>query len=195
MSFRYDCVAASDTAETALTQHHRRRHIAQQPSHVDRVFLYSHFMDILAYILCGTLIVIGLVHLLWALGSTWPCKDEVTLAKTVVGSRGIEKMPPRWASLFVALCLFAASYWALALRGLAPVKIPQLFTVLGGLVLAGVFGARGVFGVLPAFERLSPEQPFLKLNRRIYSPLCFLIGAGFALLVLSIPNWTWRLSA
>jgi hypothetical protein len=46
---------------------------------------------------------------------------------------------------------------------------------------------------LPAFERALPEQPFLTLNRRFYSPLIILIGIGFALLTLALPHWSWRL--
>ena len=152
-------------------------------------------MNMLAFLLFGVLMLIGLVHLSWALGSTFPRKDEQTLARTVVGSRGIEKMPPRWASAFVAVCLFIAGLWALALRDYGPLKLPQLIDLLGGLAITAAFTLRGVLGVLPTFERLAPEQPFLKLNRRVYSPLCFLIGVGFALLILAIPNWGWRLSA
>lgn len=152
-------------------------------------------MNLLAMILSVVIFVIGMIHLLWALGSTWPCKDEASLARTVVGSRGIEKMPPRWASAFVSICLFGASLWALALRGLAPVQIPQILNFIGGAGLTAVFGLRGILGVFPAFEKMSPEQPFLSLNRRIYSPLCLMIGIAFALLTLSLPNWGWRFGA
>lgn len=144
-------------------------------------------------ILSVILAAIALLHLAWAAGSTFPCKDELSLARTVVGTRGIEKMPPRWASLVVAICLLGASVWALALRGLGPVQLPQVLAFLGGSALTTIFGLRGIAGVLPAFERMSPEQPFLKLNRRVYSPLCFLIGIGFGLLTVAIPNWGWRI--
>jgi hypothetical protein len=30
--------------------------------------------------------------------------------------------------------------------------------------------------------KLTPEPPFAKLDKRIYGPLCFPLGAGFALL-------------
>ena len=150
-------------------------------------------MTVLAYLLCISLCVIGAIHFLWAMGSTWPCKDEVTLAKTVVGTRGVEKMPPRWASMFVAACMVAAGIWALELRGRGPVNLSQVVAFVGGLGLAAAFSMRGILGVFPAFEKMSPEQPFLRLNRRVYSPLSFLIGVGFALLVLAMPNWGWRL--
>ena len=150
-------------------------------------------MDLVGIILCVVLCIIGLVHLVWSLGLTWPCKDEVTLARTVVGARGIEKMPPKWASFLVALCLFAAAYLAIGLRDLAPIHIPTPLAFVAGLAAAAVFGFRGVAGVMPAFERMAPEQPFLSLNRRFYSPLCVLIGLAFAILSVAVPNWTMRL--
>ena len=151
-------------------------------------------MNTLAIILFSLLCLIGLAHLVWAMGVTWPYRDEKSLARAVVGTRDIEKMPPRWASVFVAIFLFIGGVWALSLRQLAPITIPQTLNFLGGAGLAAIFGLRGVFGIFPAFEKMSPEQPFLRLNRRYYSPLCFLIGVGFALLALSIPNWGWRFS-
>ena len=150
-------------------------------------------MDLVSIILCAVLCLIGVIHLMWGLGFTWPCKDEATLARTVVGARGIEKMPPGWASILVALCLFGAAYLAIGLRNLAPVHIPQPLAFLGGLAAAAVFGFRGVFGIMPAFEKMTPEQPFLSLNRRYYSPLCLMIGLAFGLLSVAVPNWSMRL--
>ncbi len=150
-------------------------------------------MDFVAIILFFVLCAIGGVHLIWAIGLTWPCKDERSLARTVVGARDIENMPPKWASLIVALCLFAAAYLAIALRNLAPISFPQPLAFIGGLGATAVFGFRGIFGVMPAFEKLTPEQPFLSLNRRFYSPLCALIGFAFGMLVIAMPHWTMRL--
>jgi hypothetical protein len=63
-----------------------------------------------------------------------------------------------------------------------------------GLLLTFVFLGRGIVGVLPAFERAAPEQPYLSLNRRIYSPLCAVVGIGFLFLTVALPNWSWRFS-
>ena len=149
-------------------------------------------MNTLSAILAITLLLIALLHFAWALGSTFPCKDEESLAKTVVGARGILQMPPKWASLLVSICLIGASIWALSIRGLGPVKLPQILAFLGGSALTTIFTIRGIAGVLPSFEKMAPEHPFLKLNRRLYSPLSFQIGIGFALLTLAMPNWGWR---
>lgn len=151
-------------------------------------------MDMIAILLALILAAAGLVHLIWAFGINWPIRDEAALARAVVGTRGVEKMPPRLASAIVSTCLFGAAIWALMMRGFLLAGFSKYIMLLGGLALFAVFIGRGVFGVLPAFERAMPEQPFLRLNRIIYSPLCVFIAIGFALLVLAMPNWSWRLS-
>ena len=50
-------------------------------------------MITLAYGASAALIVIAAVHLLWALGFWWPIKDEAALARAVVGTKGIDRMP------------------------------------------------------------------------------------------------------
>jgi hypothetical protein len=148
----------------------------------------------LSLIICTVLGVIAAMHFAWGLGSTFPYANAQALARAVVGRRGITRMPSMTASVFVALCLFGAAGWSLLLGQVVALPVSHWLVALGGLALAAVFLLRGVIGVLPAFERALPEQPFLSLNRRIYSPLCVLIGLGFLALTLSMPNWGWRLS-
>jgi Protein of unknown function (DUF3995) len=152
---------------------------------------------IISPILVAVLLLLGCLHMLWAFGSNFPCANEQALARAVVGRRGITKMPSSLSCLIVALCLFAAAVLAALLGGYFSLPLPSLVQK-GALLLAGltagiVFLGRGIIGILPAFERSAPELPFLTLNRRVYSPLSFLIGLGFILLVLSLPNWSWRL--
>lgn len=153
---------------------------------------------IISPVLAAVLAILGLLHLLWAMGSHFPCANEQALARAVVGRRGITQMPSALSCAFVALCLFAASFWAAALGEMfvLPVqeRLAKWLLAMVGLAAAIIFMGRGIVGILPAFERALPELPFLKLNRRIYSPLSFLIGVGFMLLVFALPNWTWRLS-
>lgn len=153
--------------------------------------MFAHSLSILLSAVLG---MTGLVHLAWALGSTFPYANEQALARAVVGRRGITRMPSMTASAFVAVCLFAASVWALLLGRIVSAPVSDWLVAPGGLALTAVFLVRGVIGVLPTFERALPEQPFLRLNRRFYSPLCVLIGLAFLGLTLMMPNWTWRLS-
>ena len=106
-------------------------------------------------------------------------------------------MPSALSCMVVAFCLFGAAILAAMLGGYVTLPLPSLvwkgLLILAGLAAGLVFLGRGVIGILPAFERSAPEMPFLTLNRRVYSPLSFLIGLGFMLLILSLPNWSWRL--
>ncbi|MBU1286280.1 MAG: DUF3995 domain-containing protein [Alphaproteobacteria bacterium] len=144
--------------------------------------------------LAAVLGLIGLVHFAWAFGATFPYANRQALARAVVGRRGITQMPSMTASLFVAMCILAAAAWAALLGRLVILPISPWLLMAGGLVLAAIFLFRGIIGVMPAFERALPEQPFLTLNRRIYSPLCVLIGLGFLALTFALPNWSWRFS-
>jgi hypothetical protein len=151
----------------------------------------------LAHVIALTVAVIlsvtGLLHALWGFGVTFPAANEQQLARMVVGKRGITKMPSMAACLFVAVSLFGFALLALMLGRVVPMPVSKWLVAAAGAGAALIFMGRGVLGVLPAFEQALPEQPFLRLNRRFYSPLIFLIGVGFALLTLSLPYWTWRL--
>lgn len=164
------------------------------PCHVVKKGRFKVLSQIISPILTLVLGLIALLHFAWAFGSTLPCANEQELARTVVGRRGITRMPSAKATLFVAVCVLSAAIVAYLL-GQQP-RGDGLKWVLGpiGLFLGILFIGRGVIGVMPAFERASPEKPFLQLNRTLYSPLSFLIGLGFLILSLSLPNWTWRLS-
>ena len=144
-------------------------------------------------LLAATLTIVGLLHVLWGLGSTFPAGSEEKLARMVVGRRGITKMPSMAACFFVAGGLFVSAVLALMLGRIVPMPISKWIVAAAGVAAAIVFAGRGIVGVLPAFERAAPEQPFLRLNRHFYSPLSFLIGVGFMVLTLSLPYWTWRL--
>ena len=145
--------------------------------------------------LAMVLVAAGLLYLLWATGVTFPFASEQALARALIGRRGITRLPSRAAFLYLAVLLIAAALAAFLLGGYSQ-AVPQSKPFLApvGLLLALVFLGRGVAGVLPAFERAAPEQPYLSLNRRIYSPLCFAAGLGFLFLTLALPNWSARLS-
>lgn len=138
-------------------------------------------MTWLALTLSFVLVMIAAVHLLWALGYWWPVRSETALARTVVGAEGIERMPNAAQCSFVVVALLFAAAWPwLMADGVAP------FGALGGWVLTGVFLGRGVAGFVPAWRRLTPEQPFATLDQKFYSPLCLALGAGFAIFTWSI---------
>jgi len=127
------------------------------------------------------LLAVSVAHGLWSIGRTWPIRNEKLLAQTVVGFRGIERMPPRLASLAVAVATLAAGILALALADHD--SGGPLMTILA-LPLAAVFLARGVVGYTQWWADKTPEPNFRFNDRRVYSPLCVLLGAGFVTLAI-----------
>ena len=120
------------------------------------------------------LIVIASVHLLWAIGYWWPIKDEGELARTVIGTKGVTKMPGATACslVVVALMFAAAAPWFPA----GPLKSTALF------LIAIVFQIRAAIAYAPFMKRLTPEQPFRRLDEARYGPLCIAFGIAFMIL-------------
>lgn len=127
------------------------------------------------------LLAVALAHLLWSLGITWPIRNEKLLAQTVVGFREVERMPPRLASLAVALVALAAGVLALALADHDSGALPL---TLAGLPLAAIFLARGAVGYTAWWAEKTPEPNFRLNDHRVYSPLCLFLGVGFVALML-----------
>lgn len=131
-------------------------------------------MTLTAVIWSVVLADLAALHLLWALRVWLPTGHERSLARAVLGTRGVEHMPGPVACLVVATALAVAAslpWWdAFGLQRAA-------------LLAAGaVFACRGVAAYVPAWERLTPEHPFRKLDRAVYGPLCLALG----LLAISI---------
>ena len=127
------------------------------------------------------LLAVSTAHLLWSIGRTWPIHSEKLLAQTVVGFKDIERMPPRLASFAVAVATLAAGIIALALADHDSGGLPLS---LLGLPLAAVFLARGIIGYTAWWAAKTPEPNFRLNDRRVYSPLCLLLGLGFVALVI-----------
>lgn len=138
----------------------------------------------LAWALAGSFGALALLHVHWGLGGIWPARDEASLARAVVGAPGIRKMPPAIACFTVAVLLGAAGVWPLFQAGLVSTPLPRWITTPAGMGLAFVFLARGVAGYLPAWRRMTPEQPFAALDRALYAPICLALGFGAAALLL-----------
>lgn len=127
------------------------------------------------------LLMVAVAHLMWALGKTWPIRNETLLAQTVVGRPGITKMPNRGLSLIVSLLILSIGLVALSLADKVSGGIG--LTLIGAL-FALIFIARGVAAYTPAWRSRFPTEPFATLDRKNYAPLCFWIGVGFVTLVL-----------
>ncbi len=135
-------------------------------------------MTLLLTLLSATLGALALVHAYWGFGGFWPGTDERSLARTVVGVEGIERMPQPASCFLVAFGLLVAAFWPHVLLGRIGPTLPGWFLDLGGVGAAAIFLARGLVGFLPAWRRMTPEQPFARLDHVFYSPLCLLLGLG-----------------
>jgi hypothetical protein len=127
------------------------------------------------------LLAVSFAHLLWTFGNTWPIRSEKLLAQTVVGFRDIEHMPPRLASLAVAMFTLLAGIIALSL---ADHDAGGTTLTLLGLPFAAIFLGRGVAGYTAWWAAKTPEPNFRLNDRRVYSPLCLFLGLGFVALTV-----------
>ena len=134
-----------------------------------------------ASILFLCLLTVSIAHFLWAIGSPWPIRDPQLLANTVIGRPDVTRVP-RFPSLVVALLVLAAAAIGSALGDKAS---GGLLLTLAGIVLTLVFGIRGVLGYTAGWRARFPLEPFATLDRRIYSPLCLVVAACFAILVIT----------
>ena len=127
------------------------------------------------------LLIVAFAHLMWSLGSTWPIRNAELLAKTVIGTPGVTRMPNRLLTFGVAVLILAAGIMALSL---ADHDSGGLWLTLIGVGLGIVFASRGILGYTLGWRQRFPVEPFATLDRRNYSPLCLWVGAGFFILVL-----------
>lgn len=143
----------------------------------------SGFAWTVASILSVTLAAIALLHAYWGCGGLWPARSEAELIATVIGD-GRRRMPGRALTFCVALAIAGAALWSQLLVTRDRTPLPAWPFLAGGVALAFVFLARGAAGYLTFWRRAHAAEPFARLDRRLYSPLCLVIGAGFAYLVL-----------
>ena len=135
---------------------------------------------VVAAIVFVVLLAFAIAHLLWAVGAPWPIRDRELLARTVIGRPGVTRVPWHTALVRGALA-FAAGIAALSL---ADHSAGGLGLTLIGVVLAVVFLGRGVLGYTEGWRARFSVEPFATLDRRNYSPLALIVGAGFAILVV-----------
>lgn len=128
-------------------------------------------MAALALLASGVLVVIAAVHLLWALGYWWPIKDEAALARAVMGTKGITKMPGATACSLVVVALLFAAAW--------PWMPDSLLKTSGLFAIALIFQLRAIAAYSPLMKRIAPEQPFRRLDETYYAPLCIVLGLIF----------------
>jgi hypothetical protein len=136
------------------------------------------------------LFIIACLHLYWGLGGLWPGQDSDSLVGMVIGLPSGSAMPPLWACVAVASCLLvsAASCLVVALNGAR--LLPSLISWIpaAGLTFSTfVFISRGLMAYTWVFDN-TKNTAFYELNRLYYSPLCFSLGIGLALVWILRPR-------
>jgi hypothetical protein len=119
------------------------------------------------------LVAIAALHVAWGLGSSFPFQSREDLADSVVGT---DEVPSSVACLAVAALLVLA---ATLVVGVLP--LPKRLRTIALRVLIAVLTTRGVAGALGRTSTLSPgsDSPtFLRLDKRLYSPICLWLAAG-----------------
>ncbi|MGB0099875.1 MAG: DUF3995 domain-containing protein, partial [Nocardioides sp.] len=116
---------------------------------------------------------VGIVHALWASGSTWPASSAEALGEAVVGSS--TGMPAPGAAWVVAVGAVGAAGVVAGGGADRPVAVAVRRTVGAGILTRGVLGgvvACRILG-LP-----SPGPRFRSLDRAAYRPVCLVLGAA-----------------
>ena len=113
------------------------------------------------------------LHVAWAFGSSFPFRSRAELADAVVGTSTV---PPSSACVTVAGALAVSAALVADMVPIAPILRR---TAIGGV--ASVLGLRGVLGLIGRTDVLVPgsnSERFVRLDRRIYSPLCLGLSVG-----------------
>lgn len=131
-------------------------------------------MTILLTLILGS---IALLHALWGVGIWVPIRDEERLVRTVVGAKGVDRMPgPIPCYLVVAAILLVIC--ALWLPQFALARFVLWFSMI-------VFALRGALAYVPFWRRITPEEPFNTYDQRAYGPLCLGLAAGLLIILLT----------
>ncbi|CAN7261626.1 DUF3995 domain-containing protein [Mesorhizobium sp. LjNodule214] len=141
-------------------------------------------MILLAFALSFVLLVITVLHVYWGIGGVWPGGTLPPAPMPLSAFAASARCPRPFASFAVAACLGLATLWPMALEGVFASPFPKQGLAATSMLIALVFLGRGIAGFTPWWRRLAPEQPFARLDVRYYSPLCLLIGLGFAVLAI-----------
>ncbi len=83
-------------------------------------------------------------------------------------------MPPLWTGGILALILLAGTFVLLRVSFRRPLPGPGWLWQTGMWAMIAVFTLRGVLGFLPSAA--GELQPFIRLNKVLYSPLCLVLA-------------------
>lgn len=121
----------------------------------------------------GALAALSALHVAWGCGASIPFDTREELADAVVGTTAV---PSPQACIAVAGSLATG---AALVANVVPVMPRLQRSALG--VMAAVFALRGGLGLVGKTGLVSPgsnSERFLRLDRRVYAPLCLALSFG-----------------
>ncbi len=137
----------------------------------------------LAALLLGA---IAVLHLLWAMGSSFPAADRGALVAAVIGGPVSGAMPGRVATIIIAIGLIGVAWETAMLGGLVASPIPATWLRICGIAMVAIFGLRGIGGFFEVVVRPSIRgTPYMRLNRFVYSPLATVLAMLIACTLLA----------
>ncbi|MCG6151393.1 DUF3995 domain-containing protein [Leptospira bandrabouensis] len=139
----------------------------------------------LAFTSSFLLLSIAAIHVYWGFGGLWPGKTKQELIDLVFGKGN--KFPSPFICLLVAVFLFFFSIlpivWILKEElSLDDKKIFALRILL--TMVSMIFFLRGIFGYF-SFITKQWKPIFIYYTKRIYNPLCLIIGLFLLLQILN----------
>lgn len=137
-------------------------------------------MTFIALAVFAILAAIAALHAAWGFGLRFPARDERGLVALVVGATGQNRMPEPIQCLSAAAAILAAGLVALFLADIETAPVPAEAVTLAGALTTAVFAGRGLAAFVPAWRRRFSQQPFARLDRACYGPLCLALAAAFA---------------
>jgi hypothetical protein len=111
------------------------------------------------------------LHVLWAVGISWPASSKAQLAEAFGFTA--DTLPPPPAILVVAGLLLAAALLVSARAGLFRVRIPDWMAGVGTWTVAVVLLGRALMGL----GSIGMDEVAARLDVALYSPLCLVLGA------------------
>ncbi|MCP4315752.1 MAG: DUF3995 domain-containing protein [Hyphomicrobiales bacterium] len=139
----------------------------------------------IAIVVACVLFAVSLLHFLWASGSPWPCTDQQSLLRTVVGHPDLNRFPSPLLTVLAAMAIGIAGLIALWAGGILLLPLPGWIRTAGVIILICIFLLRGLSTYTPKRIWTAPIEPFATLDRRYFAPLCIVLGCGFIWLLIA----------
>lgn len=122
------------------------------------------------------LLILAVIHVLWAFEVWWPIREERRLVAAVVGFEAATRMPGAIPCAAVAFALTS---------GAALIWLEESWIRSAGLLAyAAVFGVRGAMAYWGKWRRLTPQEPFATNDKWLFGPLCLALSVAMIWMAL-----------